>query len=184
MINIIGDSHAFRLVECKTARVYWLSVPSTAHNLFVHRDDIKTIIDQYPNEKWYFWYGDIDCRIHIYLKQCQLGLDRPDSLIQETINRYVSFLTSLPYSVAVFAVPPEGFEENIYGFEYYADRQTRQEITDLFNEALRLKCSEESIEFVDLTPEFRYGLVERECFEDDVHMRNDILIDCLTRYVK
>jgi hypothetical protein len=175
LINVIGDSHAERFSLCDEVRRFGLGTHSTAFNLWKHREIIEDIISNYPDEKWYFMFGEVDCRIHIYLKQKQLNLPTYESLIDNTVDSYLGFLSSLQCPIGVFAVPPQGFEENIYEHEFYADRQTRQNITDSLNTQLLIKCYNQDIEFVDLFLKFRIGLLDREYFEDDTHMKRELI---------
>lgn len=185
MINIIGDSHAFRLTDCTQARVFFLPEATTAFNLDRQTDKIREAIAPYPTERWYFWFGEVDCRIHIHLKKVQYELPNYSDLIRATVNRYVRHIKSFHSNVGVFAIPPAGFEKNIYNVEHYADRKTRQEIVYQFNSNLEVVSIRAGLKFIDFLPEFNHtGLVDMVNFEDPAHLKKEIILQGFEQWLQ
>ena len=179
MIYLIGDSHSSIVGESTIVQRYGLSFQTTAHNLYKHRDEILSILSKNTHEKWWFLFGEVDCGIHIN-KQA-IKYNNYIEPIYDTCTRYLQFLGSLDYSIGVFAIPPQGIGENL-GYQYYADRATRQFFTDEFNACLSILAPIYNLEFADFLPQLRYGVVEENLFQDPTHLRTDVVVKSIEKW--
>lgn len=189
MIHIIGDSHSLTFNGAPDVECHWLGA-ATAMNIWKKNLIIEEIIkenNQSTNEFW-FCFGEIDCRIHIYNRSQETRV--PEYvLINNTIDCYLNYLDSKKILIkpCVMAVPPQGLEDNIYGYTYYADRAHRQDITDIFNAVLERSCWEKKLKFVDVwynTASMTRALWDSHHFkEDKCHMKNEMAIKRLGMYL-
>jgi hypothetical protein len=183
-IHIIGDSHSLSF-EGSGAACHWLGA-TPAMNVWKTNKLISQIFkdnNAYDNVFW-FGFGEIDCRIQVYNWNQITGV--PEYvLINNTIDCYLNYLASIKIQakISVLAVPPQGLEENLYNYEFYADRKHRQEITDLYNTTLERRCWEQGIKFIDIwyaTPSLERNLWNSQDFKEDLcHMKNAVAISRL-----
>lgn len=178
-VHIIGDSHSLSF-EGSGVHCHWMGATS-AMNMWKNHKLHEAIFKDWNTYDSFFWFGfgEIDCRIEIYNWSQKTGV--PEYvLINNTIDCYLNYLASIKIYIklAVLAVPPQGVEENIYGYEFYADRKHRQEITDLFNATLERCCWEQRLKFIDIwypDSSMTRALWNSQDFkEDNCHMKNHV----------
>lgn len=186
-INIIGDSHALCFDGAEDVICHWVGA-RTAYNLYKRYDTTKTLFSSLMDEYW-FCFGEIDCRLHIY-SQWKLTGQKRGSLIEDTIDSYLGAIGVFDgWKTSVMAVPPQGYEENIYDYEYYASQRQRQQFTDVFNLLLEDQCMSLGIPFIDIwavgyneLPETEFSW-PKECFKEDMcHIKNEVAIPLLDKY--
>lgn len=157
MLYIMGDSHSIRFEGAKDREGNEVSIryigPTTAHNLCNHHVAIDVAFSGITQEDTVFFiYGEGDVRIHFYLHSIQNGISE-EELMYITAERYVSTVNVYRprcKELKIMAVIPAGDEENIYGANFYASREHRQEMTIAFNEILCNVCAKYSIPFIDI----------------------------------
>ena len=188
MIHIIGDSHALTFQNAKNVEVHWMGA-ATAFNLWKKNKVVSQIFrdNNSDSNRFFFCLGEIDCRIHVYNYSMLTGV--PEYvIINNTVASYTNYLFTLrnKADIAILAVPPQGFEENVYGYPYYASREHRQEITDDFNMKLESEAHRIGVKFVDIwyeKPDFRRSLWKYSYFKDDLcHIRNEIVEELVEKY--
>lgn len=178
-IHIIGDSHSLSF-EGAGVSCHWMGATS-AMNMWKNHKLHMEILQKCNTYDSYFWFGfgEIDCRIEIYNWSQETGV--PEYvLINNTVDCYLNYLASIKVyaKISVLAVPPQGWEENIYNYKFYADRKHRQEITDLFNVTLERSCWEQGLKFIDIW--YTEAALERRLWgtqdfkEDNCHMKNSV----------
>ena len=191
MIHIIGDSHSrcFEQDGDKTIIAHWLGA-ATALNLWKKNKIIEEIILTNGREnKYWFCFGEIDCRIHIYNKHMET--DVPEYvLITNTVNSYVVYLASLKckYDISILPAPPQGTQENYFEYPHYGTREHRQEITDYFNMWLEEMCIREKVPFKDIwynKPDYSRPLWDTKDFkEDKCYIKNSVARKHLFKYLE
>jgi hypothetical protein len=189
MINVIGDSHSGLLVDSQNVRRFGLPQATTAHNLRRQEDFIRCLIESTPDEKWWFWFGEVDCRIHLDKARLMIpGMSNLKIPVMNTIKRYLEFLVSVHDKVGVFAVPPTGLGDPESPF--FVKREMRQVITNHFNAFLEYYAPEYGIEYIDFLAEFRRpkfarpSVISNDYFEDPVHMKRELLVTAFDKWVE
>lgn len=184
MLQIIGDSHSLTFEDIEDTTIHWLGA-ATAYNLWKKNKGVLEILNR--EDTFWFSLGEIDCRIHVYNYSMLTGV--PEYvIINNTVASYTNYLFTLrnKADIAILAVPPQGFEENVYGYPYYASREHRQEITDDFNMKLESEAHRIGVKFVDIwyeKPDFRRSLWKYSYFKDDLcHIRNEIVKELVQKY--
>lgn len=188
MLHIIGDSHSRTFDGAKDTEIHWMGAV-TALNIWKKNKEILPIMEQYPKDRYFFCFGEIDCRIHIYAKAMETGV--PEYIItHNTVNTYVSYAAFLRrnYDVSVMSAPPQGVQENVYEYEFYASRPHRQEITDYFNLWLESIARDNKVPFVDIwynKPEIVRPMFPTYHFKEDAcHIKNTVAIERLEAYLE
>jgi len=188
MIHIIGDSHALTFQTAKDVEVHWMGA-ATAMNIWKKHRLIEEILKKAPQDKYWFCLGEIDCRIHIYNKAMETGV--PEYLlVTNSVQTYVSYIAFLKrtYDVGIMVVPPQGLQDNYFGYPFYADRKHRQEITDTFNTWLSVTCWDNRIPLMDIwynTVELYRPLFDSRNFEEDkCHIKKTIAKARLEKYLE
>lgn len=186
MIHIIGDSHALTFDGAPDVRCHWLGA-ATAMNAWKKNKRIMEIINSNHGEFW-FCFGEIDCRIHIHNKSQETGV-LEYVLINSTIDCYLNYIESMKNyaKLSILAIPPQGLEDNIYNYPFYANRKHRQEITDFYNATLERSCWEHSLRFIDIwynNASMIRSLWDSHDFkEDKCHIKNEVVIERLKGYL-
>jgi hypothetical protein len=188
-IHILGDSHAQTFEGAKNVEVHWCGA-ATAHNLYKKYATTKTFFNN-PFDEYWFCFGEIDCRLHIYRQWKLTGKRRPD-LIEDTIDKYLSAIRMFDdWNIAVMAVPPQGYQDNFFNYDYYASHNTRQQLTDCFNFVLEDECYKSGIKFVDVWDSGYNELPETvfswpiDSFKMDLcHIKDEIAIKALEDYIE
>lgn len=105
------------------------------------------------------------------------------TLIADTVDRYVEAVEVFDgWKIGIMAAPPQGYQDNVFSYEFYAPREHRQQLTDVFNFVLENKCLEVGIPFIDIWGE--YSLWPEEDFkEDKCHIKNEVAIARLGEYL-
>lgn len=190
IIHIIGDSHALTFGGIPNIKVHWLG-PATAFRLYTKHIDIKKVMKHIPiNEDIWFIFGEIDCRIHIYAKSLEIGLNM-DFLAQTTASQYVQYINYLdkivvPNKISIMTIVPQGYADNSWDIEYFAERDTRQAITKCYNRWLEHFCKEFNVPLISLWPED----LPLECYDYDSpgrspkgHLRNEVVYKYVAQYL-
>jgi hypothetical protein len=123
-----------------------------------------------------FVLGEPDCRIQFYYHHMRDQLP-VQTLVNATVKRYMDFLNSLDYRVGVLDVIPAIQQDNVYEFDYYADRSTRAGIAVMFNGALGLACKANKIPFIslwDTIADENGFLLDEYATVDFTHIRADV----------
>lgn len=188
MIHIIGDSHSLTFSGAQNVECHWLGA-ATAMNLWKKNKIVSKIFLDNKGQDFWFGFGEIDCRIHIFNLSQTTGV--PEYvLINNTIDCYLNYLgaNKIHANISVMAAPPQGLEENVYGYPFYASRKHRQELTDLYNTMLERRCWEHGIKFIDIwypTSSMERLLWNSQDFKEDLcHMKNEVAIKRLELYLK
>jgi len=110
----------------------------TAFNLWKQNKLITYQSKNIPTQRpiW-FLFGEVDCRIHIYHKHKTTLLDE-SFLIRRTVESYLDYLDTFDREIWVLDCPPTGVGGNRFGYEYYADYETRKKYTIEFNRVLKI----------------------------------------------
>lgn len=179
MVHLLGDSHVY---VCDNIPGYSCECfrdgpeTPTAYNLIRNHFGsqlLRSIHHLERNDNFIIISaGEVDCRIHIYLKYNQL-LGSISELIDSTIRSYMRFLelikeTHIPY--AVLGIPPCGYQDdNRYGFPVYADRKERISIYREFNSRMKSIC----VNYIDVYSKTvnSLGLISDEWLEDEEFTR-------------
>jgi hypothetical protein len=188
MIHIIGDSHSLTFEGAKGVKCHWMDA-WTAHNLWKKVERLKLEIVN-PADTYWFLFGEIDCRMHIYRKHMSLGKSL-GRLIDDTVDNYVKAVATFSeFNIGIMAVPPQGYQDNFYDFDFYASQKTRQQITDGFNFALENECHDANIRFIDIwglgyekLPDDVFSWPENDFKEDKCHIKNAIAIRLLEDFL-
>ncbi len=183
-VYVFGDSHAGKFAN--NPYCHWPGSAShgTAYNLGNPKSQSRSYerlqfhLSLYDKEDvWLFVLGEIDCRIHIYLKHKQTGLPI-NILIDETILRYGHIIKAVRDdgrpNIAVLDVPPAVAQENLYKYEHYGTRDERAVIARKFNAALGRWCERNDIFIVRLYPyiaDERGWLKDEYADEDNAHVK-------------
>jgi hypothetical protein len=156
LTHVIGDSHALTFGGAHNIQRHWLG-PTTAFQLYKKHKDIMEIINALEETiPVWFILGEIDCRIQIYQKSIELDLPI-DFLIENTVNQYINYIDFLRYNITnpitVLTIIPQGYSDNTWGVDVFADRETRVSITKEFNKKLQNRCKLHNISLLNLWPE-------------------------------
>jgi hypothetical protein len=180
-IHLIGDSHCLCFDGAKDVVPHWCGA-ATAYNLYKKYDLTKTFFEAIEDDYW-FCFGEIDCRLHIYRQAKLLNTTELD-ILGRTVDTYMEAVSVFDgWNIGVMAVPPQGYEDNIYGYDYYASRAHRQQITDVFNFWLENVCIDYGIPFIDIWKQDEIWAEEN--FKDDkCHIKNEIAIKYLKQYLE
>ena len=178
MIHVIGESHAEEYRNYPYFRVYIVPL-ATAHNLIEEKSTsessqkIKQILKGIPEKDYImFVLGEIDCRVHIYQIYEKEGETKPlETYIENTVNRYITYIKTLNRNVILQTVPPAGYyDPNTYPF--YGSAKDRAYINKTFNELLSKRCESENIPCVDIYDKVALpnGMANPEYLKDHVHL--------------
>lgn len=194
-IHIIGDSHSLTFEGAPNIKTHWCGA-ATAFNLWKKHKTIQQILNEIPSQdEILFCFGEIDARIHIYQATKQYDIDIIDYIINITAYIYVKYIDLLESTrkISVMAIPPQGLEDNDYGYEYYADREYRQYITSKLNLSIKELCTSLRIPFIDIWS-VKWGELlkenenalwpENDFSKDKCHIRNEIAIEYLEQWLK
>jgi hypothetical protein len=179
LIHVIGDSHTRIFKGGKFVILHPIG-PATAFNLGSKKSTnmsnykLQGIINSLnSNDKIIMVLGEIDCRIHIYYQYKKAGDISINELIDNTISNYEMALNQIHgFELYVCSTPPEGSEDNIYKYAYYADRQLRRDILLLFNDKLKEMCNRNGYKYIDIFYPFcdNKGYLLEKYAEDSIHL--------------
>lgn len=188
MIHIIGDSHSLTFQESENVCCHWGGA-LTANRIFTKSFPLE-IMAEFPEEEFWFQFGEIDCRIHIYNLHMRENI-RVEILTQIAVEKYVAYVVGLreKYNVAIMAVPPQGSSGNVYKYPFYADRIDRQRIADLFNDELKNLCERVEVPFIDVYSDFfiltALNLVDDSFFRPDLcHLKDVVASGLVDNYIR
>lgn len=185
---VIGDSHALCFQHEKFIIKH--IGPATAYKLIFDKTTsmgkekiIKYINKIYKNKpiNIIFVFGELDVRIHInkITKQRNMSIDKA---IEQTVVSYMDFLKYLKnkyakLSIYVFNVLPQGEQENIYNYPFYASRKKRSKIAERVNDSLKKYTNSNNFSFIYIYDKLvdKYGNRKKEYIFDDVHFNRKII---------
>ena len=184
MIHIIGESHAEIYRGVPKLFTTHVIPQATAHNLIEEHSTadsnakIKHILKVIPpTAPVMFVMGEIDCRVRIYHRYIKEEKIKPlDHYIENTVDRYITYLQSLKREVIVLTVPPAGY----YGakeFPMYGSPEIRAYVSKKFNEVLLKRCEEGNIAYIDVYDKvvLPNGLANPSYLKDHVHFNNNAI---------
>lgn len=182
-LHIVGDSHSLCFDGAKDVVPHWLGA-LTAFNLWKKNKLLTDLIKSIPAyDTVWFCFGEIDCRVHIYPKSIEYGINTY-FLLEESAAVYHHYVDELASranrDITCMFVPPQGDEPNTFNIELYPTRETRQDLTNKFNQELMYKAWS----FVDIWK----GSIElwpMTNFKPDMaHIKNEIAIKYLEEYIE
>jgi len=181
-VYAFGDSHAGKF--CGDPRfICGDAQQATAHNLINENSESQSwfALQQHlyiydPEDIFMFVIGEIDCRIHFYRQHVITGKSYHE-LMDNTVRRYGHIVKAVRDdgrpNVAVLDIPPAMAQGNEYGYDHYADRDTRAAIIIEFNDTLAEWCEANDIYLVCLWPYIADGrgwLKEEYAVGDGAHV--------------
>lgn len=194
-IYVVGDSHVFSFTNLQY-KISYLG-PVTAYNLCNNNSKTKgrsrlfnEIAKFKKNSLVILVFGEIDTRIHIYNQyMLRNKSDSINQLIANTVANYIKAIKDLKSEsvrLAIFNIVPPGEQENIYNYPFYADRNTRLEITKELNSQLEHWCKKENILFINIYNNLvnKDNSRKKELILDRTHYNNkisDLVSDFLNR---
>ena len=195
-LHILGDSHAQTFQGAKDVVVHWLGAV-TAFNLWKKNLIIQEILKDIPKtDRIFFCLGEIDMRIHIYKAMKETSIMPPGFYTDITLYNYVRYVRTLQFDhdVSIMAIPPQGYQDNYFGYEHYADRDLRNQFTVGSYITFYSLCEGSKIPFIDIWEEDWENLCNstEDCCpmfpedffqEDKCHIKPEIAIDRLEKYL-
>jgi hypothetical protein len=152
MIYVIGDSHTQAFDD--TFKKIWLSAPTAYQNIKkineIDNELNKFIIDK-KIDYLFFSFGEIDIRCHLgFIADNQNRTY--DDVVRECIDRYSIFLDHYinnGYKIGVWGPIPSGPNNKIQGngLPSYKTKETRNIITKIFNDELKILCEQKKIKY-------------------------------------
>ncbi|MDQ3098171.1 MAG: SGNH/GDSL hydrolase family protein [bacterium] len=188
VIEVIGDSHTL-LFQSEYFNINYIG-PATAYNLGStnstnkSRDQVLRVIEEgqkHGSKYFLFVLGEIDARIHIYNQHKKKNLPI-DECISFAITRYLEFLGEIQkknpvIQIIICNIFPPGEQDNVYKYEYYADRNTRMDITRRMNNEIENQIEEKAFIYINVYSALLDDRGERisKYIFDDIHYNCDIL---------
>lgn len=186
--HVIGDSHttcflhpAFIIHHVGPATAYRLNYDESTTK---SRKKVLKILSTLYKQKELnviFVFGELDVRIHINKIANEKNLSI-NSVIRSTVESYFKFLKYVKnkyplINVYTFNVPPQGEEENIYNYPYYASRDKRMAIAAAVNNKLKTYSKRNNFKFIDVYSKLidKNGNRKREYVFDDIHYNRKIM---------
>jgi hypothetical protein len=185
---VIGDSHAGSFLN-PVFKIYQVG-PATAYRLDYEnsttkgREKVLKILNSIYKSKHLnviFVFGEIDIRGHINKTAIKNKLP-VNKVINSTVDSYFNFLQFVKskyplINIYVFNVLPQGEEENIYGFQFFATRDKRSAISVAMNKRLKMYANKFNYTFIDIYNYLIDGKGERikEYVFDKVHYNKKIV---------
>lgn len=188
IIHTIGDSHVKPFTYHFPFLVHHIS-QATAHNLikeksFTRSKEYLELFLKRVNKKRdvvFLVFGEIDARVHIYLKHGQSGrIISYDTLIVETVKRYGEAIIKIKdqgLAVSVHGIPPAASKEFITALPFSGKPRERSEISRIFNEKLRAYCKSIDVPYVDIQSiaSDDHGFIKKYYLADEVHCNSRIV---------
>lgn len=167
-IHVVGDSHTRIFRRSPYFLVHHLG-PATIFNLLKansttrSREKFLEVVDSMrPQDQIVMVFGEVDCRIHVYLQHKRSDPPREISdIIDQTLKRYEQVLDLLQQShihPIITSICPAVKQGNVYGYPEYASREERAKINEEFNGKLSEICMQRSLLYLDL-----YSQVVDDC---------------------
>ncbi len=159
-IHVVGDSHTRIFRRTPYFLVHHLG-PATIFNLLKvnsttrSREKFLKVVDgMRPQDQLVMIFGEIDCRIHIYMQYKRSDPPRSISdIIDQTLEKYERALDLLELKhirPIITSICPAVKQGNIYGYPEYASREERAEINEEFNSKLSEICERRGLPYLDL----------------------------------
>ncbi len=191
VIHTIGDSHVKPFIYRFPFLVHHIS-QATAYNLikeksFSRSGEYLELFLKKVNKKRdvvFLVFGEIDARVHIYLKYGQSGRTKSfDELIDETVRRYGQAIMKIRdqgIAVSVHGIPPAAKKDFITALPFSGKPHERSEISRKFNHALREYCRSVDIPYVDIQSiaSDENGFIKKYYLADEVHCNSRIVPFC------
>lgn len=191
IIHTIGDSHVKPFIYRFPFLVHHIS-QATAHNLikeksFTRSKEYLELFLKRVNKKRdivFLVFGEIDARVHIYLKYGQSGRTKTfDELIDETVRRYGEAIMNIKrqgIAVAVHGIPPAASKEFITALPFSGKPYERSEISRKFNEKLKGYCISVDVPYADIQSiaADENGFIKKYYLADEVHCNSRIVPYC------
>ena len=185
---VIGDSHTlcfqheyFKINHIGPATAYKLGFKKSSTK---SRDKVIKILDKLYKGKpadVIFVFGELDVRIHINKASNEKKLDTSE-VINETVSSYMNFLEFVKskyplINIYIFNVLPQGEEENIYNYPFYANREKREKIALEMNKRLKKIAKIKKFNFISIYDHLVDGKGKRikKFVFDDVHFNRRIM---------
>jgi lysophospholipase L1-like esterase len=191
IIHTIGDSHVVPFTYRFPFLVHHIS-QATAYNLvkeksFTRSREYLELFLKRVNKKRdvvFLVFGEIDARVHIYLKYGQSQRTRTfDELIDETVARYGQAIMKVKeqgIAVSVHGIPPAASKEFITALPFSGKPRERSEISRKFNEKLREYCRSVNVPYADIQSiaSDENGFIKKYYLADEVHCNSRIVPFC------
>ena len=126
-------------------------------------------------------FGEIDARVHIYLKYGESGKQVSiDKLLDDTVARYGEAITKIQgngYHVAIHGIPPAASKDFITALPFSGRPGERSEISKKFNEKLKAFCRSVDVAYVDIqsVASDEKGFIKKYYLADEVHCNRRIV---------
>lgn len=185
---VIGDSHVLNFLH--EAFIVHHIGPATAYRLNFKesttksREKIINLLNEIYKKKplnVIFVFGELDARIHIN-KVAKENKISTNKVIEKVVKAYMNFLKFVKKkypltSIYVFNVLPQGEEENIYNYHFYANRKERVKIAEKMNQFLREYSKRNNFKFIYIYDKLinKKGERKKEYAFDDVHYNRKII---------
>lgn len=174
--TFVGDSHVVSSFgDIGTPCVY--IGPRTAFKAYEHHKDIEEKIRD-KSKEYIFCLGEIDCRIHIYLK-ADGDYDKIIEGCKNTVESYINYiqkLNSSGWKIGVLSIMPPGDIENQWNYDSYGTIVDRRHITEICNSMLYFFCNKANIKFFNLYPKLinKDGYRREDLILDDAHLNKKV----------
>ncbi len=156
---VIGDSHTL-CFQHEVFKIFHIG-PATAYKLNFEnsttksREKVLTILNKIYKDQpinVIFIFGEIDTRIHINKISYEKNI-KIDKVIENTVKAYMEFLNFIKkkyplINIYVFNLLPQGEEDNIYNYPFYASREKRMKIAEKMNLVLRRYIKKNKFKFI------------------------------------
>jgi lysophospholipase L1-like esterase len=191
IIHTIGDSHVVPFTYRFPFLVHHIS-QATAYNLvkeksFTRSREYLDLFLKRVNKKRdvvFLVFGEIDARVHIYLKYGESGRTRTfDEIIDKTVERYGQAIMKVKeqgIAVSVHGIPPAAAKEFITALPFSGKPRERSEISCKFNEKLREYCRSVDVPYADIQSiaSDENGFIKKYYLADEVHCNSRIVPFC------
>ncbi|MGA2368098.1 MAG: SGNH/GDSL hydrolase family protein [Dehalococcoidia bacterium] len=188
IVHTIGDSHVVPFTYRFPYLIHHIS-QATAHNLgkeksFTRSSEYLNLFLSKINKKRdvvMLVFGEIDARVHIYLKYGKSGRTRSiDSLVDETVEKYGEAIGRIKkdgFAVCVHGIPPAASKEFITALPFAGKPRERSEISRKFNLKLKERCEALGVPYIDIQSiaSDDNGFIKKYYLADEVHCNSRIV---------
>lgn len=188
LVYVVGDSHTLSFsfhhpfITCHLG-------PVTAYNILKEnsttssKKKLFSLANKINKKKdiLVLVFGEIDCRIHIFRRFKKSNETIAiDEIIDETIKNYfvaIEKLLGMRLNVIVYGVPPANYQENVYGYDYYAEASVQADIKKIFNKKMKEQCYIKGVKYIEIFYTFsdRDGFILPNYSSDQIHLNNKII---------
>lgn len=188
IVHTIGDSHAKPFIFRWPFLVHHIS-QATAHNIIKENSTtgsamyLKLFLSKVDKRRdvVFMIFGEIDARVHIYLKYGQSGKTISiDTLIDDTVARYGEAIKNIKdggFAVCVHGIPPAASKEFITALPFAGKPRERSVIARKFNEKLKSFCESIAVPYIDIqaVASDEDGFISKYYLADEVHCNSRIV---------